>query len=600
MRTLLAVLALGLLPLAGAAPQAPSFLQSTFKEREPSLLPAAEAFAGSVRMTGEENLRVEFTIAPGYYLYRDKLAFAPDSAVLALGVPVLPEGETIEDEFFGKSVIYRERLALDIPLARSGALGAPFMLRVISQGCSENPAVCYPPLVQNLQVALIGTDSAPRVTEAPVAGNSAAPVGKTAGLMARLGQGSRPLVLLTFLGLGILLAFTPCVLPLLPVLAGIIAGPGGSPLRRAFPLSLVYVLAMATTYALAGAAAGSSGTALQSVIQQNPWVLSLTVLLLVLLALSMFGFYRLQLPAAVSSRLDSFSRQQGGGLGGSALMGVLSALVLSPCVSPPLVAALGYIAGTGDAWLGGAALFALGLGMGLPLLAFALTAGRLLPKAGIWMQHIRTFLGILLLALAVWFAQRLLPPPAGLALLGLLLLAHGLWLWQVSAPARKWQPLFRSLALASGLWGALLLGGAATGGGTLFKPLGGSVPEALAEQTHFKGVKGSKGLEQALAAAAGRPAMLDIYADWCISCREMEALTFPAPEVRAALGDALLLRADVTEVDTEDRALLRLFGLFGAPAVLFFDRRGVEIQSARVIGYLPAPAFAKRVEKVFE
>ena len=598
MRKLLAALALGLLlPLAEAAPS----LQNTLPTPGATLLPAEEAFSASARMLDENYLRVEFIIAPGYYLYRDKLAFAADSAVLALGVPSLPGGETIEDEFFGKTVIYREHLALDIPLARNGELKGPFPLRVFSQGCSESPAVCYPRLVQNLRVTPIGEDTAPPLATAGTARNAALPGGETAGLMTRLGQGSRPLVLLSFLGLGILLAFTPCVLPLLPVLAGIIAGPGGTAPRRAFSLSLVYVLAMAVTYALAGVAAGISGTALQSAIQQNPWVLSLTVLLLVLLALSMFGFYSLQLPTAISTRLDNLLRRQGGGgPAGSVVMGVLSALVLSPCVSPPLVAALAYIASTGDAWLGGAALFALGLGLGLPLLLFALTAGRLLPKAGPWMEQIRTFVGILLLGLAAWFAQRLLPPVVGPALLGLLLLAHGLWLWQASVPAMKWRPLFRSLALASGLWGALLLVGAAAGGGTLLHPLKSLATAAPKEDVRFMEVKGTGGLEQALAAAAGRPAMLDVYADWCISCREMEAFTFPAPEVQAALKGTLLLRADVTEVDAEDRSLLRLFGLFGAPAVLFFDRQGKEIQSARVIGYLAAPDFARTAAQAFE
>ena len=593
MRAFCAALAL-LLPLSGAAQTS---LRDVLPEAQPSLLPAAAAFAARAWMTDEKTLQVEFTIAPGYYLYRDQLAFAPDSAVLAFGAPRLPPGEKIRDEFFGETVIYRGLLALEIPLFKSAELNAPFVLRAVSQGCSERPAVCYPPFVQHLQVAYPLAGAAPAAIETPAA---APPVGKTAALAARLGQGRSSLLLLTFLGLGILLAFTPCVLPLLPVLAGIIAGPGGIGTRRAFGLALVYVLAMATAYAVAGAAAGLSGIALQGSIQQSPWVLSFTALVLVLLALSMFGFYSLQLPAALSSRADGLVRRRGGSSpAGAALMGVLSALVISPCVSPPLIAALGYIASTGDAWLGGAALFALGLGLGLPLLVFAFTAGRLLPKAGPWIQHIRTFFGILLLGVALWLTGRLLPPPSSFVLLGLLLLSQGLWLWHISAPAGGWRPLIRGLALVSGLWGALVLGGAAIGGGTLFEPLRGLAGEAGHGAPAFTEVKSFDALEQVLTAADGRPAMLDVYADWCISCREMEARTFPDAGVQAALGDALLLRADVTRNNADDRALLRHFGLFGAPAVLFFDRRGRELESARVIGYRSAPDFAATVTAAF-
>jgi thiol:disulfide interchange protein DsbD len=410
-------------------------------------------------------------------------------------------------------------------------------------------------------------------------------------------------VLVTFFGFGLLLAFTPCVLPMIPILSGIIVGQAANMnSRRGLALSAVYVLAMALTYALAGIVAGLFGRNLQAAFQA-PAVLIGFAALFVVLALSMFGVYELQLPASLRERLARWSgRHRGGAHGGVAIMGALSAVIVGPCVAPPLAGALLYIAQSGDASLGGAALFVLALGMGTPLLAIGASAGHWLPRAGAWMEAVKHAFGFLLLGVALWLLERILPPSVVLAGWGILLICAAVALGALEAlPATSTglQRFWKGLGLVLFTWGAAALIGAAAGGERLTQPLGlfAARAQIREEPLPFRPVKGLAGLEQALAQTpeAGQPVMLDFYADWCIECKQMERSTFADRGVRQALGAMTLLQSDVTANDAQDRALLRRFELFGPPAILFFDAQGREIRTARVVGYVDASRFRAHV-----
>jgi thiol:disulfide interchange protein DsbD len=416
-------------------------------------------------------------------------------------------------------------------------------------------------------------------------------------------DGRLPLVLATFFGLGLLLAFTPCVLPMVPILSGIIAGQGSSVTpKRAFTLSLAYVLGMAVTNTLAGVAAAAAGQQVQALFQK-PWIIVLFALFFVVMALSMFGLFTIQVPAALQTRLsDASNRQRAGTLGGVAAMGALSALIVSACVAPPLFAALAVIAQTGDMLRGGSALFAMSLGMGVPLLAVGASAGRLLPKAGAWMDTVKQFFGVLLLAVAVWMLARILPERVTLALWAVPALAGAwlLWRWRPSTGASTGPGTgvgarggaTRIAGLLLGAWGLTMLIGAALGGRDPLAPIPQLAREA--KGLEFRSIKGTDGLDRELAAAAaaGRPVMLDFYADWCVSCKEMERYTFTDPKVQQALAGAVLLKADVTANDAADQALLQRFGIFGPPTIAFWGPDGRERTQYRVVGFMKAAEFA--------
>jgi thioredoxin:protein disulfide reductase len=421
-------------------------------------------------------------------------------------------------------------------------------------------------------------------------------------------QGASLITLLTFFGFGLLLAFTPCVFPMIPILSGIIIGQGKSvTTQRAFVLSVVYVLAMALTYTVVGVLVGLSGENIQALFQ-NPWVLGLFATVFVLLALAMFGFYELQMPSVIQSRLNSISNsQQSGNLAGVAIMGFLSALIVGPCVTAPLIGALIYIAQTGDAALGGAALFSLSMGMGLPLIAVGTSTGKWMPKAGPWMNAIKNLFGVLLLALAVWLLSRVLPAEITMALYAALAIASAVYMGAFEAVKENrnnWQKLWKAIGLILFLYGAALIIGALGGSQSLLQPLKGIVAATknTSMETHlaFRPIKGLDGLQQALE-EAGRnkqPVMLDFYADWCVSCKEMEAFTFPDPAVRDALASFMLIKADVTVNDADDKALLKQLGLFGPPAIIFYNLAGEEITGHRVVGYMKAKDFLMHLQQV--
>lgn len=589
---------------------------------EPELLPLEQAFRLSAQVVDRNTVEVRFDIADGYYLYRDKLGFAAEQA--ALGTPVIPPGKMKKDEIFGDVEVHRGQLSIRLPLSASGET---VTLKVASQGCAD-AGVCYPPSEQTVlldpaqpgvRVWPVGLDgdnaggglldrlrgramsseaSAPM--EAPVA--SAAPADDGSLAAGLLRGGNLWLVAVAFFGFGLALSFTPCVLPMVPILSGIIVGHGAHISRgRALALSLAYVLGMAVTYAVAGVAAGLSGTLLSAALQ-NAWVLGGFALLFVVLALSMFGFYELQLPTALQSRLSDTANHRRGSYGGIVAMGALSALIVGPCVAAPLAGALLYIAQTGDAALGGLALFALALGMGAPLIAVGVASRSLLPHTGPWMEGVKRFFGVLLLATAIWIAQPVLPALLVMLAWAALLIASSIYLHALDplpAHAKGWHKLWKGVGVIALLAGASILIGAAAGSRDPLQPLSvlrGGAAAAEAKPV-FEPVRSVAELDARLSAAT-RPVMLDFYADWCVSCKEMERFTFADPQVTARLAGFTLLKADVTANDAEHQALLKRFDLFGPPGILFFGPGGREIDSARTVGFVPAEAFAASLDRV--
>ena len=572
-----------------------------------------QAFSPSARMT-DDGIRVQWEIADGHYLYRDKVGFdlAPADQV-ALGDFKLPAGMEKQDEFFGLIRIFKHELAATLPVDNrtDGAVDAT--LTVAYQGCSE-AGICYPPQEKQFDLSIPATGTAVAAAPAENGTGEAAPgepVSEQDRIATTLAEGSFWLVVATFLGFGLLLAFTPCVFPMIPILSGIIAGQGaGITTRKAFLLSLVYVLAMAVTYTVAGVLAGLFGSNIQAAFQ-NPWIIVAFAGVFVALSMSMFGFYELQLPHSIQSRLTEISnKQEGGNLLGVAVMGLLSALIVGPCVAPPLAGALIYIGQTGDAVLGGAALFAMSLGMGLPLIAIGTSAGKFLPRAGGWMDTVKAVFGVLMLGVAIWMLSRILPENVILAMWGVLAIVSAVYmgaLERISEEASGWFRLWKGLGIALLVYGALMLIGVAAGGKNPLHPLEGvklgSGGGAVQEEAHldFQRVKNVDELEARLAQAreAGQPVMLDFYADWCVACKELEKYTFSDPTVQAAVDDALLLQADVTANSAEDKALLKRFELFGPPAVLFFDAQGNERKNYRIVGFKEAEPFARHAEQAF-
>ena len=576
---------------------------------EPELLEPEKAFRFSARLAAPDAVEVRFQIAKDYYLYRDKFAFAAEPPTVELGAPKLPQGAKKHDEFFGDVEIYRGDLRFIVPVTATGG-AQKFTLVATLQGCADI-GVCYPPQEARAEIALAGLSTGGPAQSAPWASGPAPAAGldSTDEAIAELfGMGFWALVA-TFFGFGLLLALTPCVFPMIPILSGILVPHGQHLTRtRGLALSAAYVLGMAVTYAIAGVIAGLAGTLLSAALQ-NPWVLGGFATVFVLLALSMFGLYELQLPAALQTRLTVASnRLHGGHFAGVFGMGVLSAVIVGPCVAAPLAGALLYIGRTGDVVLGGSALFAMALGMGVPLLVVGASAGTLLPKAGPWMESVKRFFGVMLVAVAIWLVSPVIPVLAQMLAWSALLILWAIHLHALD-PLPPQSPAWRRLAKGCGvialIAGAALLVGALAGGRDILQPLAGlrasaAAPGTVAAAPEFRRVANLAELEAALAESRGRPAMLDFYADWCVSCKEMEAFTFPDPAVRARLDRMTLLKADVTANDAEHKALLKRFGLFGPPGIIFFDAEGREIKGLRVIGFQAAPKFAANLDRVLQ
>jgi thiol:disulfide interchange protein DsbD len=548
------------------------------------LLEPEKAFGFSARVLDDQTIEVYFAIANGYYLYKERFKFAAeDNPSIKLGAPELPRGIPHKDEFFGSTETYRKAVAIRIPVEGSGR----FQLKVTSQGCADQ-GVCYVPMdsVAALDVSA-GAAATPRLS-----------IFASDTDIARLFEGNVVLVLASFLAFGILLAFTPCVLPMIPILSSIIAGEGRALNKmHALALSGAYVLGMALAYAVAGVAAGFSGSLLAAALQ-NAWVLGAFALVFVALAFSMFGFYDLQLPGFIHQRLHgAHATLRGGRVASVAAMGVLSAVIVSPCVAAPLAGALLYISQTRDVLLGGSALFVMALGMGIPLMVVGVSEGALLPKAGPWMEGVRRFFGVLLLAVALYIASPVLPVIVQMFGWAALFIGSGVFLRALDAlPAQAsgWWRLWKGAGVISLVIGVAMLVGALAGSRDPLRPLAGVLGEVQPElpATPFVRVASLADLEEKVK-AAGKPAMLDFYADWCVSCKEMERFTFADARVRREMEGMLLVQADVTQNTEADQALLKRFSLFGPPGIIFFDAQGREIAGLRVIGYQNPERFLK-------
>ncbi|MFA7606484.1 MAG: protein-disulfide reductase DsbD [Rhodocyclaceae bacterium] len=575
-----------------------------------------KAFMLSVRTVAEDAVEVSFRIRKGYYLYGEKFRFSASDGI-TLGEAQRPPGKVHQDEFFGAVETYRDTVTMLLPVDAPDGV-THFELTVTSQGCWDG-GICYPPQAQSLPVDLLASASGggsllqralsgsptPSPTPPPLgaapatADNSGDESGRIASL---LRDASVALVLASFFGFGLLLAFTPCTFPMIPILSGIIVGQGHSISRgRALLLSVAYVLGMAITYALAGVAAGLSGTLLTSALQ-NVWVLGGFALVFVLLSLSMFGFYELQMPSALQSRLSSSaSHRPGGQLGGVAVMGVLSALIVGPCVAAPLAGALLYIAQTGDAVLGGLALFVMALGMGAPLIAVGVATRSVLPRVGPWMEGVKKAFGVMLLAVAVWLLTPVVPALMTMLSWAALLLFSGVFLHALDplpSTAKNWQRFWKAVGVALLLAGAAMLLGALAGSRDPLQPLAVLRAEAApaSAQPRFEAVASLAELDARLAAAR-QPVMLDFYADWCVSCKEMERYTFTDAGVAARMEQMLLLKADVTANTDEHKALLARFGLFGPPGIVFFSPGGQEIDGLRVVGFMRSGPFSEILDR---
>ncbi len=586
---------------------------------EDDILDPEQAFRFDAMVEAPDRLRLLWIIADGTYLYQEKVHVElEDAEGVAIGAFELPEAEikpdmARPDGSIGDVAIFQHEIDLQLPLLRSSAQATDITLVARYQGCAER-GICYPPITKRLPLTLAAMDPAGITHTAGVSAVAAAApadageLSETDRITDSLKQGNAWLIIASFFGFGLLLSLTPCVFPMIPILSGIIAGQGKHiTTRKAFVLSLVYVLAMALTYTIAGVLAGLFGDNLQTAFQ-NPWILSGFALVFVALSLSMFGFYELQLPSSLQSRLTDISnKQEGGTLIGVAIMGLLSALIVGPCVAPPLAGALIFIGQTGDWALGGLALFAMSMGMGAPLIAIGTSAGKLLPRAGGWMDAVKAVFGVMLLAVAIILLERIIPAAAAMLLWGMLLICSAVYmgaLRSLPVEASGWDRLWKGLGLVLLIYGALMLVGAAAGGKDTLQPLRGLAPAGGGgEQQHvqFKRIKTVADLERELGAAGGRhqPVMLDFYADWCVSCKEMERYTFSDPGVIQALAGFTLLQADVTANDAEDQALLQgHFGLPGPPAIMFFGPDGMEKRGLRVVGFMPAQEFKSQIDKV--
>jgi thioredoxin:protein disulfide reductase len=563
---------------------------------QPKFLDPDQAFKVSASAAGPDSVRIDWRIADGYYLYRSRIHVKTDSPV-QLGVLAMPEGEAHTDEYFGTQQVYHHALSATLPVARARST-ANFNLAVdvTYQGCA-NAGLCYVPLTRTLAVSLPpgggGANTAAFAAAPPTATGAGVYVSAQDRLAALIRNGNLFVVIVTFFGSGLLLAFTPCVLPMVPILSGIIAGHGSNVTTwRAFLLSLSYVLGMACTYTVAGIAVAAAGSHVQALFQQT-WVIVLFATLFVVLSLSMFGVYTLQMPAAIQTRLSQVSsRQTAGTFGGVAIMGALSALIVTTCVAAPLVATFVVIGQSGNMLRGAAALFALSLGMGAPLLVVGASQGKLLPKAGAWMDTIKHLFGVMMLGVAAWMLARVTPPAVVLLLWAIPAAVAAAVLWRGARYIREVPMLVRTVAVAAAAYALVLVIGSRLGATDPLAPLP-FLAGPHAELT-FRTIKSTGDLDRevAQAHAHGQAVMLDFYADWCVSCKEMEKYTFTDPAVRATLKNVVRLRANVTANDTDDQALLKRFGIYGPPTIAFYGVDGQERAPYRVVGFMKAPEFA--------
>ncbi len=576
--------------------------------QEDAVLPVDEAFVFSASVDNDRRVTAHWKVTPGHYLYRDKVRFElSNNTEAAISQLNLPAGKSKMDPEFGQTDVYEIDTEANFII---NASPEPQTVSLIAhyQGCSEIAHICYPPVTKEIALSLpqqtvISLANDTDLNPLQLGGERLEPSENKLPEQDRianlLNKGSLIKILLAFFGFGLLLAFTPCVFPMIPILSSIIIGQGKSlTTRRAFFLSVIYVLAMSLTYSIAGVVMGALGANLQALFQ-NPWIIISFSALFVALALSMFGLFELQLPQSLQNKLNKIGQsQQGGTIIGVALMGILSALIVGPCLAPPLAGALIFISQQGDALLGGLALFFLSLGMGLPLIAIGTSAGGLLPKSGRWMDNIKAVFGFMLLGLAIWFLERILPASASLFLWGALLIVAAIYLGALSTldfhGASGWHKLSKGLGIIVLLYGILYLLAAATDhlSHNRLQPLQGFAMAAssapVANHLSWQPVQSIAALKAEFDNRDGKPILLDFYADWCVECKRMEVTTFEDPEIQAALANTHLLQLDLTDNTVAQQAVLKSLGVHAPPTMLFFDNQGKEHRNHRLIGYVNA------------
>ena len=569
------------------------------------ILSPDEAFIMDPRVERANEITLSWIIQPGYYLYKNKFEFSIDGPI-QIGTPRFPSGVLTEDEYFGEVEVYYDYVEVKIPFSRASPNEVNVQLDAYYQGCKVD-SICYPLINVTRDLGI----PASNVFDA------SAPSGSTPFMVSEQDRLASiimnyPLwaVLGIFYGLGLLLSFTPCVLPMVPILSGLIAGQGANVTpARGFMLSLSYVMGMSVTYTGAGALAAIAGGQIQAIFQQ-PWILTLFAGLFVILSLAMFGVFQLQIPAPIQNRLTNLANsQKNGTFIGVAIIGALSALIVTTCVAPPLVATLAVIGQSGDVLRGSSALFFLSLGMGSPLLLVGASAGKLLPKVGPWMNMVRASFGVMMLGLAIWMMERILPGSITLALWALLVFLTGVFLGAFEALPKSpssTQRLGKGLGLLACLYGALMIIGATLGGNNPLNPIpqgtlfAGSTNNASISYLPFQSIDSVAELEEALldASNTGTPVMVDFTADWCVACKEYERYTFPDTTVIAALDPFMLLQIDVTDNNDDDQALLEYFSSFGPPTIAFFDRQGQELEAYKLVGFVGAEEFSSHVLQV--
>jgi len=580
-----------------------------------------EAFKFALSVDNNNQLSAIWSIADNHYLYKDKLKFELiQGNGFTIEPPQMPKAKAKNDEYLGDFEAYYHDLVINLPISGAGDSSKPLAVKVTYQGCSE-AGICYPKVTKNIE--LDASKLSTNITSSEAAIKNAANTGKEDisktdvqseqdAIAGMLSSENTLIALFTFFLIGLGLAFTPCVFPMIPILSGIIAGQGKDASSSAFLMSVVYVLSMAVVYTMVGVIAGVSGENIQ-VIFQNPWVLGSFSLIFVALAFSMFGFYNLQLPSSLQSKISEFSnKQEGGTLIGVAIMGVLSALIVGPCMAPPLMGILLFISQTGDPVLGGAALFVMSLGMGIPLIIIGTSAGKIMPRAGVWMDTVKSVFGVMMLGVAIWMLERVVPENIIMWLWALLIFVSGVYmgaLTPIHENTTGWARLWKALGLILMLYASLLIIGVSSGNTDYIHPLKGNVIHSnnntsVPQHVAFERVKSVADLNEKLALAKEqkRPVMLDFYADWCTYCKDMENTTFKSPNVLSSLDNFIVLQADVTDMDDTDKALLKEYQIPAPPAILFFSPKNnnshaEEMRNFRIVGYKNGDDFSQHVDR---
>ena len=572
-----------------------------------------QAFKVKAELNNTKSIVLHWDIAQGYKLYRDKVKVGVESGKAQLQVPVLPKGIKVTDPTTNEAVeIYHDTLTVEVPLVKTDGL---FTLSVDYQGCAED-GLCYPPMTRLFKVdpskqgelSLAGekATASANAAEKPSSSKESSADNDLSLAKATLAGGSLWKISLAFLAFGLLLSFTPCVLPMIPILSSIIVGEGEVNRRRSFLMAVAYCLGMALVYTSLGVAAGLAGEGLAGALQK-PWVLALFAVLLVFLSLSMFDVYQLQMPASIQNKLNNTSRNlKGGRFAGVFIMGALSALIVGPCVAAPLAGTLVYISQTKDVFLGGLALFSMAMGMSVPLLLVGLSAGSLLPKAGAWMIGVKYVFGLLLIAVAIWMVSPVIPSQVVMLFWGAFAILCAVFLNVFRASPEKLsiaQRFGKTFGIVLFVLGLLELVGAASGGTNALEPLAqfhatskSSSGSGDEKKVKFTRIRSGAELDRALQSAT-KPVMLDFFAEWCVACKEMDRFTFHDNKVIEQLNGLTLLQVDVTANTEDDRALMKRFGLFGPPGIIFFDKTGKEIPESRIVGILDANQFFDHIAK---